>query len=112
MPLEQFFQRFLLFNSDDTVLLFVGVDAPTEHQFNDITDATVVAVGNGTNLVNKFFVTDGIETHPVRLGSCNRCCRWCFFLIDIGPLLYVGLLGVLETPELLNEESGSIVLKL
>ena len=28
------------------------------------------------------------------------------------PLLYVGLLGVLETPELLNEESGFIVLKL
>ena len=49
MPLEQFFQRFLLFNSDNAVLLFVGVDAPSEHQFNDITDATVVAVSNGNN---------------------------------------------------------------
>ena len=60
MPLEQFFQRFLLFNSDNAVLLFVGVDAPSEHQFNDITDAAVVAVSNSTNLVNKFFVTDSI----------------------------------------------------
>ena len=29
--LEQFFQRFLLLNSDDTILLLIGVDAPTEH---------------------------------------------------------------------------------
>lgn len=29
--LEQLFQRFLLLNSDDTILLFIGVDAPTEH---------------------------------------------------------------------------------
>lgn len=72
MPLEQFFQRFLLFNSDDTVLLFVCVDAPAEHQFNDIKDAAVVAVDNSTNLVNEFIVTDGVETHPVCLGSCNR----------------------------------------
>ena len=89
MPLEQFFQRFLLFNSDNAVFLFVCVDASSEHQFNDITDAAVVAVSNSTNLVNKFFVTDSIETHLVRLGSCNRCCRWfCSFLIEIGCHIY------------------------
>ena len=89
MPLEQFFQRFLLFNSDNAVFLFVCVDASSEHQFNDITDAAVVAVSNSTNLVNKFFVTDGIETHLVRLGCCDMRCRWfCFFLIDIGCHIY------------------------
>ena len=75
MPLEQFFQRFLLFNCNNAVLLLIGIDAPAEHQFNDITDATVVAVSNSTNLVNEFFVTDGIETHPVCLGSCNVTIR-------------------------------------
>ena len=97
MPLEQFFQRFLLFNSDNAVLLFVGVDAPSEHQFNDITDAAVVAVSNSTNLVNKFFVTDSIETHLVRLGSCNRCCRWfCSFLIDMGCYIPLCIIGTLR----------------
>ena len=66
----------LLFNSDNAVLLLVGIDAPTEHQFNDITDAAMVAVGNSTNLVNKFFVTDGVETYPVSLGSCAIIVRW------------------------------------
>ena len=63
---------------------------------DDIKDAAVVAVDNSTNLVNEFFVTDGVETHPVCLGSCNRCCRWfCSFLIDIGchiPLCFIGTL--------------------
>ena len=89
MPLEQFFQRFLLFNSDNAVFFFFFVDASSEHQFNDITDAAVVAVSNSTYLVNRFFVTDGIETHLVRLGCCDMRCRWfCFFLIDIGCHIY------------------------
>ena len=54
--LEQLFQRFLLFDGDNAILLFIGVDAPTEHQFYDITDAAVVAVSNSANLVNKFSV--------------------------------------------------------
>jgi hypothetical protein len=50
--LEQLFQRFLLFDGDNAILLFIGVDAPTEHQFYDITDAAMIAIGNSANLIN------------------------------------------------------------
>ena len=94
--LEQFFQRFLLLNSDDTILLLIGVDAPTEHQFYDITDAAMIAIGNSTNLVNEFPVADGVESHPVcSYRSHRRCCRLCRILIYIAWALDRCVIGTL-----------------
>ena len=94
--LEQLFQRFLLLNSDDTILLFIGVDAPTKHQFYDITDAAVVAIGNSANLVNKFSVADGVKAHPV-CSFCGdrRSCRLCRILIYIAWALDRCVIGTL-----------------
>ena len=94
--LEQLFQRFLLFDGDNAIFLFIGVDAPTEHQFYDITDAAVVAVSNSANLVNKFSVADGVKAHPV-CSFCGdrRCCRLCRILIYIAWVLDRCVIGTL-----------------
>ena len=82
--LEQLFQRFLLFDGDNAILLFIGVDALTEHQFYDITDAAMIAIGNSANLINKFSVADGIKAHPVcSFCSHRRCCGLCRILIYV-----------------------------
>ncbi len=94
--LEQFFQRFLRLDGDDTILLLIGIDTPTEHQFNNITDAAVVAVGNGANLVNKFSVADSVKSYPV----CSYCngrrwswlCRFLMYIVCAATRCAIGLL--------------------
>ena len=94
--LEQLFQRFLLFDGDNAILLFIGVDAPTNHQFYDITDAAVVAIGNSTNLVNKFSVADGIKAHPVcSFCSHRRRCGLCRILIYVASTVVRGTIRTL-----------------